>query len=330
MQELIYLVCDESGAKGYDNKPESDEAELGVMAGFLVPGAALPDVRVRLSAIANEFTQAEKLHIADLPADRQAALRGRIFAYLSTMASESRCLLYEAIHQQGFHEWGGMVRRAAAKAKAARRSSVAISAHESKERLHGELFTGLFSKAVVFAIDQFGWEHPVKIIVLTDRIDEPIRQEFIDAAYHLLRGGAPDVQVVKGYDRETKQLVKGELRTAIGGSERLGELSNIAFEIVSEDTPLTLAADVLANSIHHHLTKSPPEDRRGASLNTKAAIAGHPLDRHFYACWDGVGEGNYSADALFMHPLEMQRMQPPWFMRIACAAWHMVRRIWRS
>lgn len=156
MTELVYLVCDESGAKGYDDKPEAGEAELGVMAGFMVPGGALPGVRVRLASVANEFTQAEKLHITDLPADRQGELRSRIFAYLSAMSANAPCLLYEAIHQQGFHEWGERVRNAAAKAKALRRSSVAIPAHESKELLHSELFTGLFSKAVVFAIDRFG------------------------------------------------------------------------------------------------------------------------------------------------------------------------------
>lgn len=328
MAELIYLVCDESGAKGYDDKPEGVEAELGVMAGFLVPGAALADVRMRLGAIANEFTQAEKLHITTLPADRQAELRGRIFTYLSAMASPSPCLLYEAIHQQGFHKWGEMVRSAAAKANAARRSSVAISAHESRELLHSELFTGLFSKAVVFAIDQFGWGHPVKIVVLTDRIDEPIRRDFAEAASRLLRGGEPEAQVVKGYDRETKQLVRGELRTAIRGSEKLGELSSITCEIASENTPLTVAADVLANSIHHHLAKLRTDDQRGASLNTQAVITGHPLDRHFYACWDETMEGNYAADALFMHPRERHRINPSWPRRMACAAWRRVRRLW--
>lgn len=327
MTKLVYLVCDESGAKGYDDKPEAVKAELGVMAGFLVPGEALPDVRIRLGEIADEFMRAGKLHITDLPADRQGELRSRIFAYLSAMSANVPSLLYEAIHQQGFHEWGEMVRSAAAKAKASRRSSVAISAHESKELLHCELFTGLFSKAVVFAIDQFGWGTPVKIVVVTDRIDEPIRRQFKEAASRLLRI-EPEVQEVTGYDRETRQLVEGQIRTAVRASVNPGEPSGIAFEIESEQTPLTLAADVLANSVHHHLTELRLGERRGASLNTKEAIAGHPLDRHFYACWDETMEGNYSADALFMHPQERRRTEPSWLKRIACAAWQNVRRIW--
>lgn len=30
----IFLVLDESGAKGYSNNPESEDGELGVMAGY--------------------------------------------------------------------------------------------------------------------------------------------------------------------------------------------------------------------------------------------------------------------------------------------------------
>lgn len=138
----------------------------------------------------------------------------------------------------------------------------------------------------------------------------------------------PEVQAVKGYDRETRRLVEGQLRTTVRGSEKAGDLTGITFDIESEDTALTLAADVLANSVQHHLAELRLADEHGASLNTKAAIAGHPLDRHFYACWDETMEGNYSADALFVHPLETQRTQPSWLTRIACAAWQKVRRIW--
>lgn len=326
MTELVYLICDESGAKGYDDKPEVIKGELGVMAGFLVPHRALPDVRARLGSIAWGFSQTGKLHITDLSAEQQADLRSRIFSYLSAVSGDAPCLLYEAIHRQGFHEWGETVRDAATKARAARRSSVAISAHESKDRLHSALFTGLFSKAVVFVVDQFGWEAAVNVVVITDRIDEPIRREFHEAALRLLGLGGPETRTVKGYDRHAGHVVEGQIRTAARGIET--DFSRISFDIVSEDTPLTLAADVPANSVAHHLGKSRPEAQLGASLNTKAAIAGHPLERHFYACWDETMGDAYAADALYMHPLEGRRSEAPWLRRIVCTAWQKLRRLW--
>ena len=196
MAEVVYLVCDESGAKGYHDKAERDPAEVGVIAGFLVPGATLQDVRARLTAIADAFREPGKLHITDLAPERQGQLRARIFASLAEMSRNTPRLIYEAIHQQGFYESGQLVRGLTTKAKASRRSSVAISGRDSKELLHGELFNGLFSKAVAFAVDQFGWGASVKIVVITDRIDEPIGREFESTAARLLHFGEPNAAAV--------------------------------------------------------------------------------------------------------------------------------------
>lgn len=65
---------------------------------------------------------------------------------------------------------------------------------------------------------------------------------------------------------------------------------------------MTLAADVLANSLYHHFTQR-KEKKIGKSLNTKYAVKGYPLQNLIQQLW--VEENmNYFTDAIYMHPKE--------------------------
>ena len=104
-----------------------------------------------------------------------------------------------------------------------------------------------------------------------------------------------------GFDTKTKQVVRGTITTKIAsGLDALGDFSGVSYTIVCEDSPLTLAADVLVNSVNHHL-KSHQARCIGVALNTENAIVSHPLSSLVYGALNDA-KGNYFADAIFMHP----------------------------
>ena len=294
--ETVLLVMDESGAKGYDNNKEQHHGEFGVMAGFALPESKAEAFVCGLSGIVQTFTTDGKLHITDLEPAAQEMLRQRLFDYFS----ECRALwFYEAIYVQGFHESHGRVKQLVKEAMEARRSAVKLSVNPTKESLHGQLFLGTFGSGLALAMDYIG--APFHLKVVTDRVDAPILKIFKAQAELLLNVGQPDRTEVTGFDTQKKEIVKGAIETSVvSGHEALGDFSGITYEIECDDNLLTLAADVLANSVHHHLRQI-QDNTPGASLNSPEAIHGHPLQHLVYGAPSGGGSVNV-ADTVYRHP----------------------------
>lgn len=274
------------------------------MAGFLVPAASLAAVRTCLESIAAHFSHSGKLHITDLEPQAQQDLREAVFAYLARMAASVPCLVYEAIHQEGSHRQRSQIQKLIDRGKALIRSPVKVSIRPPKELVHVQLFEGIFSKAVAFALDQYGPENQLEILVVTDHVDDPIRKAFLEAATSFLNVGAKKEETVKGFDTETESTISKTISYGVTGLE---PLKNISVRIEKDTSPLTLAADILANSLNHHFTKLRPDQERGCSLSTPDAVEGHPLANQFYGLWDD-SFSNYAADALYMHPIELKRL----------------------
>lgn len=294
--QTVLLVLDESGAKGYDNNEEQHQGELGVMAGFALPESKAEAFVDGLSRIVQSFATDGKLHITDLVPEAQEALRQRLFEYFS----ECRALwFYEAVYVQGFHEAHGRVKQLAEEAMATRRSPVKLSLNPTKESLHGELFLGAFGSGLALTMDYIG--SSVHLKVLTDRVDAPILKIFEAQADQLLNAEQPDRTEVTGFDTEKKEIVKGAIETSVvSGHDVLGDFSGITYEIECDDNLLTLAADVLANSVHHHL-KQTQDNTPGASLNSPEAIHGHPLQHLVYGAPSAAGSVTV-ADTIYRHP----------------------------
>ena len=80
----IYLICDESGAKGYSDVSEAYPGETGVFAGYLVDQNQLSVIINRMTTIASKyFPNADKYHIANLPNEKKESLRREVFRNLS-------------------------------------------------------------------------------------------------------------------------------------------------------------------------------------------------------------------------------------------------------
>lgn len=297
------LVLDESGAKGYDSNEEQYHGEFGVMAGFVLPECILGAFTDGLSQIVEPFTVEEqgKLHITDLAPSAQERLRGDLFEYFK------RCELYwfyEAISVQGFHVTHANHKQISQSQNQARHSTVKLSQRPSKESLHRELFWGLFGRGVEFSSKCLGSTFHLRVV--TDRVDESILKMFATVADEFLCLGEVRRITVPGYDTEKEDPVEGVIYiNVVSGSdvplnEMIGDYSGVTYDIQCDDNVLTLAADVLANSVHYYLKKR-QTDTPGAVLNAKQAIQGHPLQEFVVSSELDGGVGDM-ADILFKHP----------------------------
>lgn len=294
--KTVFFVVDESGAKGYSDKTETTPGELGVMAGYFVPKEYLPLVQSELDAIRSNHFSAGKIHITDLDSEAQKALREAIFSYF---IQRKIIWTYEATYVEGFHQQAQFLSDLIDEVKALRRSSIRLSNNKNLESLHTELFRGAFGKGIAFCMDNVGQECRVEVI--TDRVDDALIARFDASAKELLSVGEKKEQIVKGFDLETQKIVEGSISSEVtAGLCALGDFSGISYSINCQDSSLTLAADVLANSVHYHLKKL-QKNSVGVSLNTTAAISGHPLAQLVYGAWPD-SETNYFSDAIYMHP----------------------------
>jgi len=295
--KTIYLICDESEAKGYSDKQEKYPGEVGVMAGFVFPEKHLNKLHSDLEKITSPFFMEGKRHITDLSPDDQERIRNDLFSYLK---EKNILCLYEAIHSEGFHAQYKMINDLKNKARAQRRSEIKISNNQTKELLHEQLFQGLFGKAVELCTDYVG--KTFRLTVITDTIDASIKKCFEKSAKELLSfGNNAKVETVTGHEPVKKEVVKGKIISKVEDpNNSMGDFSGVQFTIGMEDSCLTFAADVIANSISHHF-KNRGDDTIGSALNTIDAIRGHPLESIIYGLWKD-DTLNYFADALFMHP----------------------------
>lgn len=300
MNQVIF-VMDESGAKGYSDNIESTPGEFGVMAGYLIPIDCLSLVKSELDAIRSNFFSEGKVHITDLLPQQQEELRKSIFDYF---IQRKIYWVYEAVYVQGFFESVDFLNQLTKKAHDSRRSNIQVSWKETKELLHSELFQGAFGKALAFCLDQVG--SPFELRVITDQTDSSIIKKFQSKADALLSLGKEKIHEKTGFNKETKQVVRWSIATKVSASEdAIGDFSGISYSIACEDSSLTLAADVLVNSVHYHL-KLLQSKSAGVALNVASSISNHQLSRLVYGAWDNA-EGNYFADAIFMHPTQKNR-----------------------
>lgn len=293
----ITFAIDESGAKGYSDNREKHKGELGVVAGILISEEHVTTVKSDLESISAKYLSEGKLHITELENEDQESLRGEIFDYL---LSKGARWTYEAMYVEGFYNHAQFVVSMVNQAKKNRRSKVKISSNEKYDLLHTEMFTGAFGKGVAFCMDYVG--HQFHLNVATDNVDKPILKEFYQRAERLLNVGKKRVRKVTGFDPDSNKVVSSSVSYEITqGFDALGDLSGVSFEINVSESVLTLAADIVANSVYHHLT-SLQKNNPGCALNSHKAIEGHRLAPIVYGVSEGELQAPQVADTIFRYP----------------------------
>lgn len=302
----VYFFCDESGAKGYADRPESSPGEVGVFAGILVRDKEFPQIAQVFDAIAAKYTPAAgKLHIADLPPDQQGALRDELFA--AVLSSALPCFWY-AIHVEGLHEahkkelaqFKALEERLKeARGGAAPRVKTG-SPREEPRSMHVQLFSGLYAHLVAFLLERK--QTDVEVEVLTDQVDTPIVKQFRSVAEELLDTD-PHVTTVKGFDTVTKSVVQREMNMRVEWPSELDfnpVVRSLSISTAPASAGLVLAADVLSNSLNYLFTRRTPGDMY-KRLNHPEAVASHPLAQHLDA-FEDWGSGDFIGDMLYAHP----------------------------
>ena len=260
------------------------------MSGILIYEEIADETHAVFQRIYDKYkpSSAVKLHIADLEAARQEALRNEIYETIIDLGLP--CFWY-AIHVAGLFKDHAEHRQRIQEAKPSpsprfKRGSLRDS---PRALLHEELFQGLFCNVLDFLN---GSEVEKAVLrIKTDRVDSHTLERFKTSSelfMRFLEDGA-FVSKATALDSETGDRVDGFVTVQVDRPDLLKpsiDLVELTFEC-SEDG-VTLAADVLANSLNHLFVTRRPEELYGP-LNDMAAVRRHPLAMCFEMYFDLFG-----------------------------------------
>ena len=300
----VIFACDESGAKGSANRQETYPGEIGVFAGFLVPREIDTDARPEFQTIYNRYKPPTgKLHLAVLLPDQQEGLRQDVYAAIRKL--NLPCFWY-AIHVEGFSHWHLIEKenledskRAALEARPKPRFKPNNPGLKVPS-MHQALFEGLYERLIAFLEERK--QKMVSIEVRMDQVDSPIVKNFEAVANRLLDDD-PHLRRVKGWDTKTRKTVNGSIQIDVIFPSTLSIetiVSSLMIRPIRDKDGYVLAADVLANSLHH-LFKHRAQSELYKALNEPTAIEDHPISDQFAAFCDW-GNGDLIGDRLYRHP----------------------------
>lgn len=281
----VMLICDESGAKGYASQKEAYQGEVGVVAGFAVgQGTQLGELKKALSQAISGFqvSKQSKFHITDLANNEQSQLRNLVFRVLKI---HNVPLCYGASYVDGFNrDYEQCKSRYFEIVKKAKSNNIGLTNNYIPPLLQGELFFIYLGKTLDFLIT-----HNLlvdSVAVVTDQIDVLIRKEYVKQIERLLNNSSGGTRSLNAFDYDTKVTSRHEIKITIQTDGPVDtHLRSMHSTIEVDDNELTLAADVLSNSVKYYLEKYGIESQFHA-LNTKAAIKKHPLHVQFVGMHD--------------------------------------------
>ncbi len=298
----IRLYCDESGAKGYSDQEEKVPGEVGVMAGVMVPDGIHDRAKLRLDAIAKSYAQSSgKLHITDLDPNAGIALRREVFEAIADLKLP---LFWYAVHVEGFRamaiKTNSLTKAAAESHRSSSRSGVKFgSFREHHESLHSALMEGLVGNVITFLMER--GQVDVELVVCSDHVDSGVEEVLKDSIEELVEGGDLSENVT-AWDPAKKEVVKGKVEIRVDGAPFEGmrrAVKRVEIELVDDSHGLSVAADVLANSLNRHFLSRSDAERYGP-LNSRLAVESHPL----FACLDSIYSWSEEliGDGLYAHP----------------------------
>ncbi|MFC1588185.1 hypothetical protein ACFL54_07740 [Planctomycetota bacterium] len=134
--------------------------------------------------------------------------------------------------------------------------------------------------------------------IVVDQVDGPILEKFKERAKEFC-DQSPTIHKVSGFDPERNEVVRSQYKVGLNIPNSLDlPFDQYPWEVLMDDenNPLTVVADVLANSLNHIFRSRKLADI-GKPLNTNEAIARHPLASQFFG-----GDMPCISDSIFMHP----------------------------
>lgn len=258
--EKMILVLDESGAKGYAKTQEKYEGEIGLMAGFLYTEEEINKIELMFDSIINNYRSGAdgKIHITDLDKNNQKKLRNEVFDAFNKTKLQ---WFYTAIYAEGFHQSEFEEGRGGSKSK--------------KDSLHAKLFQNMFTMSLSMA-DSLN-KNNLNLIVKTDNIDKGIIKKFKKEAKLISNSLLRKEQEIFNHisDDKTGKFKKNKATISIKCAD-LMKFEGIKLDIICEYSSITIAADILANSVNYYLRKN-QKIELNSHINNKEAIKNHPL-----------------------------------------------------
>lgn len=252
--KTFYLIIDESGAKGYSKNTEKYLQEFGLMVGFLVPDEYLMSWRSNSKNFFKINTN-KKTHITSLNNKEQDNLRNILF---NIFLQNGINWFYGASYVQGFNK-----------------------GTNSKELLHAKLFSNVFMKAL-YSLTLLKENGHIKIHVISDTLNDGEIKLFKREVQDLIKimTNRNIEKNLTTYNKTSNKLIQATSVTKITKKDKdFPEFENIEIEICTEETTLTLMADILANSVYYYLKEYIKNTNNYPRLNTKQAIQNHPLSK---------------------------------------------------
>lgn len=294
---IHFAYVDEAGDRGFvRNLTPADDHKFGLMAALVFTDGMHAEAIKLFTPGFEDFREAAppgaKLHITDAfkPGNEEwAKVASRVREdFLQIILAKRPMVIYGARRfklSRLMHE-GGESRKK--DAQEARRSRIKLIGENraSDWRIEDDLIQSLTLRidglgelaTQAYDLDQ--------IDLLFDETDAEVARRY-ETVIERTRNVSHSMKKVPGWDPDNEKRVEGTIEFKVEGApfrvdtEFLGDL-----HVVGKAHPLVLAADIVTNSLHHHLRQLPPD----APLHAPSSIAGWRLAERVWGVSDNASD----------------------------------------
>jgi len=296
----IMMIMDESGSMPRADKDETEYGDFGLNVGLLIHPTQESSFREYLEQNC-PIPLGKNTHITDLANEDQESVR--LFAFDALKRFDIQ-IVYEAIYVNGFHYAEKVLLEKYTTEEALPEPRVKVSKKHDNPSMQSKLIEGTILKAISFVFEKVGEHHVIKI--LTDRVEDKLLQEVRSEIDHIYDLQNPQKNEFSGFDTKTKKIVKKTMTTTVEGLPDLPK-NEYDIQILPKDHVLNLAADVVANSLYHHI-RSMVEDPSSElpTLNARGSIAGYELEHLIIVSSEDYSDKYYKHSSIRAAPRQFE------------------------
>jgi hypothetical protein len=280
--EKVHFYFDEAGEKGFLEGDFSPEV-FGLIAGVALPTRNVSIMNEELQDIFKDLdcTDVNKIHATEIFKNGgNQKIKDRFFSYMA--AKEEWLLVYEAMYPKGYINFNSKLTQN----NSTENKRYKPSNNPKRERLYNHLLEG-----VIVKLDEIcKTENSTDLLMMTDRIDKQLLKEALNELNYLKQ--EEHIHTTSAYDTVENKVVFRALTSRVEGFDVT--VKNI-HTIEIEDTPsyMTLAADIMTNSLYRHLTFK-ILNRTSIRLHSNHAVEGFELQSRI-----ALTDDNYIMDSLY-------------------------------
>lgn len=284
-RQTFYLICDESGAKGYSNKSEEDIDSLGLAVGLIALPAQIDRLRRYCHMIYVKYLQdgTNKFHITDLPPENQNNLRNDVCNFI---IDNNLRLVYSSVLKQGMHQQYKNVKSLHEKIiMREKENGYGINMSDPKENMLQYLYCDAIFRFFAAIIDNFQKDGNFNAIIYSDMLDDKLLDDIKNGIKEVLEydSYSKNTVEVRRYNYQSKcvEKAKGSIEFNVDIPESLNakEFNNITFGFQIDES-LAILPDVIANSLLYFAKRKLKIDLN-LPISSRELISDYPLEEYF-------------------------------------------------